>query len=106
MSFPAYQIKNKYYFRTILYKKLLLSLSMSWRHIGGEEVQLHSFLTLASEGDKHLTAITGSFTLVAKHPVPTEQEAGWIPEQVWMILSTDKSPVPERNGTRIIQPVS
>jgi hypothetical protein len=61
---------------------------------------------LALEGDEHLTALISHFTLVEKPPVPIEQEAGWIPEPVWMFLSTDKSPVPAKNGTRIAQPVS
>ena len=101
MSFLAYQIKNKYFLRTILHKKLQLFLSTPWRHIGGEVVQLHSL-----ETDEHSTALIGRFTPVEKPPVPTEQEAGWIPEPVWMFLSTGKSPVPARNGTRIAQPVS
>jgi len=67
-------------------------------------VKLHSFLTLALEDD-HLTALIGSFTPVGKPPVPTEQEAGWIPEPVWMFLSTDKSPVPARNGTHLCIPM-
>jgi hypothetical protein len=43
------------------------------------------------------------FTPVEKPPLPTEQDAGWIPEPVWMFLSTVKSPVPARNGTWIAQ---
>ena len=64
------------------------------------------FLTLVLEGVDHLTALISRFTPVEKPPVPTEQEAGWIPEPVWMFLSTDKSPVSARNGTRIAQPAS
>ena len=79
---------------------------MPRRHTGGEVVQLHSFLTLALEGDEHLTPLINCFMPVEKPPVPTEQEAGWIPEPVWIFLSTDKSPVLARNGTRIAQPVS
>ena len=69
-------------------------------------VQLRSFLTLALVGDEHLTALIGRFTPVEKPLVPTEQEAGWIPKPVWIFLSTDKFPVPARNGTRFAQPVS
>jgi hypothetical protein len=61
---------------------------------------------LALEGDEHLTALIGRFTPVVKPPISSEQEAGWIPEPVWMFLSRDKSPLPARNGTRITQPVS
>jgi len=47
----------------------------------GEEVRLHSFLTLALDGGERLTQWSGHFT-PGTNPSTIEQEAWWAPEQV------------------------
>jgi len=42
--------------------ELHLSLSTPWRHVGGIEVQLHSFLISALRGDEWLSSHPGHFT--------------------------------------------
>jgi hypothetical protein len=39
-------------------------------------------------------------------PVPIEQEAGWAPEPVWMLWSTEKSVAPAGNRISDLQPVA
>ena len=42
--------------------ELHLSFSTPWRHVGGIEVQLHSFLISALRGDEWLSSHPGHFT--------------------------------------------
>ena len=53
------------------------SLSLSWRHIGGEEVWVHLFLTLALNGDE-LTLCPSCFTLRIEpwYPVGPQSQSG------------------------------
>ena len=65
-----------------LRKEAKLSLSTPWRHRGGGEVQLHSFVTSA------LDRVEGSscpchFILFGRAPVAIEQGACWATGPVW-----------------------
>jgi len=55
---------------------------------GGADVQLHLFLISAVDEVEWLVNFTSrSLCPWAKTSVPTEQEAGWAPETVWMFCS-------------------
>jgi hypothetical protein len=45
-----------------VHKKVKFFLSMPWRHIGGTDVLLHSFLTLPLDGGTWLTSHRKWFT--------------------------------------------
>ena len=54
------------------------------RTYAGAEVQSRTFLTLAVDGGNWLASRSGRFVLGERTVIPTEQEARWAPEQVWM----------------------
>jgi len=51
-------------------------LSMPCRHNGGAEVQLHSFLTLATKWRRWLTSCPGHFTPREESPYPLNKSLG------------------------------
>lgn len=65
--------------------KKKFSLSMSWKHVGGVEVQLHLLLTLTLDGGGWLISHRGRLTAGKKTPVPIEEKAKWAPEPVGTI---------------------
>jgi len=50
---------------------------------GGVEVQLHTFLTSALDGDEWSTSRTGRFIPGKEPPVLVGYGAGWNPEPIW-----------------------
>ena len=64
-------------------------------HMGGAEVQFHSFLTAALDRDEWSTSLP-----LAKEPlVTTEEQAVWTLEPVWTFWRGQKSPTPTRIET-------
>jgi hypothetical protein len=61
-------------------------------------------LTSALDGDDQLHA-SAALTPVKEHPVPIAEEAGWVPEPVWMLWRREKS-YPAGNRTPTVQPVA
>jgi len=49
----------------------------------GEWRSSSTFLTSALDGHEWSPSRLGSFTPEESTPLPTEQTAGWAPEQVW-----------------------
>ena len=74
-------------------------ISLPWRYIQGEEVQPHSFLTLATEWCLHLTLTLDTLLPGEGVPLPTEQEARWTLEPFWMFWEERKSLAPARIWT-------
>lgn len=72
------------------------------RTYAGAEVQTRTFLTLAADGGKCSASRSGRFILGERTVVPTEQEARWAPEQVWMFWRRGKILAPARNRTQNI----
>jgi hypothetical protein len=64
---------------------------------GGVDVQIHVFLTSALDGGEWSASSPWRFTCGEKPPVPTGQEAGWGPEQVWTKWRGEK-PCPYRDS--------
>jgi len=83
-------------------KKAELSLSTAWRHTGGVEVQLHSFLTSALDGGEWTTTRPDRCIPGGRNPVPTEQEAGR--DEVWARAGVDVAV--GGNESRTFQPVA
>jgi hypothetical protein len=73
---------------------------------GGRWYSSYSFLTSALDGGEW-SASHPSCTLPPGKgpPVPIGQEAGWVPEPVWMQGLEEKSCAPVRDQTPIVQPV-
>ena len=77
------------------------------RHIG-VEVDLHSFLTLATERVSGQLHATVSLSRGIRPPVPTEQDTGWAPEKIWKLLRSNEflAPVRDQNPSFLyVQPV-
>ena len=72
-------------------KELKLSLCMPWRHLGGAEVWLHSFTTLAQNEGEFINTMPPALYLQRRIPVPIEGEGGQAPEPLWMIQRREKS---------------
>jgi hypothetical protein len=58
---------------------------------GGAEVQFHSFLTTALNGDEWLTPRPVRFTPRERTTIPIPQHAGWAAELVWVFWRREKS---------------
>jgi hypothetical protein len=59
---------------------VILYLSTLRRHIGGEEVELHSFVA----------SVSGQLHARERTPVPTEFVAWWAPDPVWTFWRKQK----------------
>jgi hypothetical protein len=66
----------------------------------------YSFLTLALDGGEWSASHPGSVLPWEKDPpIPTEQEAGWAPEPVWMQRLEEKSSASVGDQTPVIQSI-
>jgi hypothetical protein len=83
-----------------------LSRYMPWRHMGERRYSSYSYLTSAiDEGEWSASRPGRAFPPGKGPPVPTGQEAGWAPEQVWTQRLEEKSSAPVGDRTPIVQPV-
>jgi hypothetical protein len=79
---------------------------MSWWNIGGVEVFLPSFLTLAQDASELLASCASRFNPREGAPVSIEQNAVWGPEKVGTLRRKDiVLPLPGLEP-RTVQPVA
>jgi hypothetical protein len=69
---------------------------MPCRHKGAVEVQLYSFLTLATDGGWVVNAMPWLLYTRERAPVPIVQEDVWAPGTVWINVEKRKSLAPTR----------
>jgi hypothetical protein len=79
--------------RVIVHKVFLFT---QWRHIGGEEVQRHSFLTSA------LAWVEWSTSPRETTSVPVESEAGWSPEHVLTFRLSFRNSTPQHKARNLV----
>jgi hypothetical protein len=72
-------------------EKVKLSHYTPQRHMGGLEVQLYSFTTLALEGGGWSMPCPCCFT-PRKNPLPILQQAGWVSRPVWTVHKNSPTP--------------
>jgi hypothetical protein len=88
---------------TIYWLKAKQSLCMTQSYIGGKEVELHSFLTLAPDGGEWSDS-RPSHCHQGRTPVLIENEAGQVLGLVWMCRIREKCLAPVRHATHFSLP--
>jgi hypothetical protein len=73
--------------------------------LGEREYSSHSFLTSVLEGGEWSAACPGCTLPPGKEPsVSIVQQAGWVPELVWMQMFEENSSASVRDQTPVAQP--